>query len=124
MRFVFVCLVGINVVEAFAEGEGVCWQVVGLGEGFSGERGDVVKGFGGEGRVVHGGELARSVVQRALAFVWFAVAVGLILAGGAGDGGGRTAGGVGEGVGFLSGAAVIGGLCADHIEGLRVEAIL
>ncbi len=46
VRFVFVRFVGIDVVEAFAEGESRGGEVVLLVEGFGGEGGDVVEGFG------------------------------------------------------------------------------
>lgn len=61
------------------------------------------------------------VVEGALAFVRVAVRVSVV-AGGAGDGGGGAAGGGREGVGFFSGAAVVGRFGADHVEGLGVEA--
>lgn len=48
------------------------------------------------------------VVEGALALVRVAVGGVAVVAGCAGDGGGGAAGGVGEGVGFFSGAAVVG----------------
>lgn len=47
MGFIFVGFVGVDVVEAFAEGECRRGEVVLLGEGFGAEGGDVVEGFGG-----------------------------------------------------------------------------